>query len=107
MISEKKEKLETKGWKIVSASDSPGLSAEEENIIELRLALSRAIKSQRLKVGLTQAAAAALLRSSQSRIAKIEAGDKSVSLDLMLKSLIRLGIKADELPQILTESLKN
>jgi transcriptional regulator with XRE-family HTH domain len=40
---------------------------------------------------MTQAQLAERLGSSQSRIAKIEAADPSVSIDLMLRSLLRLG----------------
>jgi len=41
------------------------------------------------------------VQSSQSRIAKMEAGDPSVSLDLLVKSLLALGASARELAKII------
>jgi predicted XRE-type DNA-binding protein len=101
MNKEKKQKLEAKGWKVTSVTEFLGLTPEEENIIELKLALSAALKNQRIRANLTQASAAKRIRSSQSRVAKMEAGDKSVSLDLMIRSLYGLGINNNELSQII------
>jgi transcriptional regulator with XRE-family HTH domain len=42
-------------------------------------------------MGLTQVALAKKIKSSQSRVAKMEAGDPSVSIDLLVRSLIALG----------------
>ncbi len=101
MNEEKRKKLEAKGWKITSVKEFLALTPEEENVIELKLTLSRALKEQRIKAKLTQQSAAKKLRSSQSRLAKMEAGDKSVSLDLMIRSLYGLGINNNELSQII------
>ena len=101
MNKEKREKLEVKGWKVTTVAEFLELTPEEERIIELRLALSNALKQQRAKTQLTQIAAAKRLHSSQSRLAKMEAGDKSVSLDLMIRSLYGLGIDNAELSQII------
>ncbi len=101
MNKEKREKLEAKGWKVTSVAEFLGLTPEEERIIELKLALSAAIKAQRAKANLTQEKAAKRLHSSQSRLAKMEAGDKSVSIDLLIRSLYGLGIDNAELSQII------
>ena len=69
----------------------PGLSAEESAYIALKLALSESLKNKRIKKGLSQTALAELIASSQSRIAKMEAADASVSIDLLVKSLLALG----------------
>ena len=106
MDEEKRKRLEAKGWKISSAAEFLELTPDEESLIELRLALSNAVKKQRLEAKLTQQEAARLLHSSQSRIAKIEAGDSSVSFDLMIKSLLGLGVTAAELPKLLEQNLK-
>jgi transcriptional regulator with XRE-family HTH domain len=66
-------------------------------LIETRLAASRLLKATRQQKELTQAAVAAALRTSQSRLAKMEAGDPSVSLDLLFKSLFALGITRKDL----------
>lgn len=100
----KRKKLEAKGWRVGTAGEFLELSPEEAEIVELRLALSKAVRNRRLEAKLTQEAAAKLLGSSQSRLAKAEAGDKSVSIDLMLRNLFGLGAKAADLPNILTKS---
>lgn len=102
-----KENLEAKGWKVTSAAEFLGLTPDEESLIELRLALSNAVKKHRLEAKLTQAEAAQLLHSSQSRIAKIEAGDAGVSLDLLIRSLFGLGVTAADLPKLLEQNLKS
>ena len=67
------------------------LSAEEARFLELKLALATGVRELRERIGLTQAALADRLGSSQSRIAKMEAADRSVSLDLMMRSLFTIG----------------
>lgn len=101
MKKDKREKLEAKGWKISSVSEFLGLSPEEEKIIELRLALSNGLRKTRAAAGQTQENAAKLLGTSQSRIAKMEAGDKSVSIDLLVRGLFTLGVNREELSKII------
>jgi predicted XRE-type DNA-binding protein len=91
MYSKKKKRLEEKGWKVGSAKEFLGLSDEEEAYIEIKLRLSESFRRQRLGRKMTQAEVARLIKSSQSRVAKMEAGDSSVSLDLLVRSLIALG----------------
>lgn len=91
MKKDKKERLEAKGWRIGSASEFLNLSPEEAAYLEMKLALSRTLQERRRRKKLTQHQLARLLRSSQSRIAKMEAGDPSVSLDLLVRSLLVLG----------------
>lgn len=93
----KQAKLERKGWKFSSAHEFLGLSAQELAYIELRLALSDTLKSKRVSKKLTQAELARILNSSQSRVAKMEAGDPTVSIDLLIKSLLALGVSKKEL----------
>ncbi len=91
MDKKKKKALEAKGYKVDSVSGFLGLSKEESEYIELKLALSQALAERRKRSNLTQDQLAKKLRSSQSRIAKIEKGDPSVSLDLLVKSLLAMG----------------
>lgn len=93
----KQAKLERKGWKFGSADEFLGLTAQELAYIELRLALSDTLKSKRVSKKLTQAELARILNSSQSRVAKMEAGDPTVSIDLLIKSLLALGVSKKEL----------
>lgn len=61
--------------------------------METRLALSQALRSRRLAQCIKQAELARRLKSSQSRVAKMEAGDKTVSVDLLVRALFSLGAK--------------
>jgi len=91
MQQRRRKALEKKGWKTGSASEFLELSDEELAVIELKLALGSALKQRRQKKRLTQTAFAKAISSSQSRVAKMEAGDPSVSLDLLVKSMLSLG----------------
>ena len=101
MRKEKKKRLEAKGWKIGNAKDFLGLSEQESAYIELKIRLAEALRQRRQGKGLSQVDLAAKLESSQSRIAKMEAGDPSVSLDLLIRSLITLGASDRELSKII------
>jgi hypothetical protein len=92
MLSNKRKSLEAKGWKVGTAKEFLGLSPEEEAYIEIKLKLSESFRDHRLRLKMTQSDAAKLLKSSQSRVAKMEAGDSSVSLDLLVRSILSLGV---------------
>ena len=91
MKNSKRQKLEAAGWKVGSTADFLGLSKEEELLIDMKLALANKLKARRQERKLTQLEIAKRLGSSQSRIAKMEVADKSVSLDLLVRSLLSLG----------------
>lgn len=91
MDKKKKKALEAKGYKVGSVGEFLGLSKEESEYIELKLALSQALVKRRKRSNLTQVQLAKKLNSSQSRIAKMEKGDPKVSLDLLVKSLMAMG----------------
>ena len=74
--------------------DFLGLSAEERALVELRAAVSAAVRERRTRRSLTQAELAGRLGSSQSRVAKIEAGSGDVSLDLMFRGHFAVGGRA-------------
>ena len=97
MKQSKRTRLESRGWKVGSAEEFLGLSAEESAYIEMKLALSEKLKQRRQRKRMTQAELAKLVSSSQSRVAKMEAGDPSVSIDLLVKSLLALGVSKKEL----------
>ena len=85
-----RRRLENKGWVVGNVREFLGLTAEEEAYIELRLKLAEGLKTRRKRRGLSQTALAESLKSSQSRVAKMEAADASVSIDLLLRSLLAL-----------------
>ena len=99
MDNNKKELLKAKGWKVGSTKEFLDLSEEELAYIELKISLSRLTKELRVKRQLTQQQTADLISSSQSRVAKIEAGDPSVSVDLQIRSLLALGASKEELAE--------
>ena len=82
MKTDKLTRLQATGWKVGSAEDFLQLSDEEARLVALKLSLISAVKKSRIKRKLSQTDLAQRMKSSQSRIAKIEAGDPSVSLDL-------------------------
>ncbi len=92
MNKDKRKKLESKGWKVGTVSEFLSLAPEEAAYIELKLTLAKNLQKRRRALNLTQMALARRLKSSQSRIAKMESGDPSVSVDLLVRSLLALGI---------------
>jgi predicted XRE-type DNA-binding protein len=91
MRKAKQQVLEANGWRVGSVADFLDLTPEEAAVVELKLRLSDALRARRTKLRLSQEAVAERLGSSQSRVAKMEAGDASVSLDLLLRALVGLG----------------
>jgi hypothetical protein len=91
MDKRKRQRLEAAGWRVGSTADFLGLSDEEAALVEVKLGLASALRKQRSRRGMTQAELGRLLGSSQSRVAKMEAADPSVSIDLMVRSLLRTG----------------
>lgn len=93
------KRLRAAGWKAGSAAEFLGLTESEAALVELKLALVGAVRRTRQKRGLSQIDLAQRMRSSQSRIAKIEAGDASVSLDLIVRALIAAGANRKDVQQ--------
>ncbi len=93
----KKERLTKAGWKVGSATEFLNLTPEEELYVELKASLSQYLRRQRLASHLSQQEFARLVKSSQSRVAKMEKGDPSVSIDLLIKSLLVLGTTRREI----------
>ena len=101
MLDAKRKRLEARGWKIGSAPEFLKLTDQEEAYVELRLKLADALKRQRMRRNLTQADLAKTMKSSQSRVAKMESGDASVSLDLIVRSLLAIGTSNKELAKVI------
>lgn len=101
MTPERKSRLEARGWKVGSTAEFLNLDPAEEALVEIKLALSRSLCRQRAKRGLTQTEMARLLGSSQSRVAKMEGADASVTVDLLVRSLLALGASRREVGRAL------
>jgi len=97
MDKRKKKLLESRGYKVGTVEQFLDLSTEESEYIELKLALSVALAKRRKSSKLTQVQLAKILKSSQPRVAKMEKGDPSVSLDLLVKSLLAMGAKKENI----------
>lgn len=104
MKESKRKKLEERGWKIGNTDEFLKLTPEESAFIEIKLMLSKDLQQRRVRTKMTQTELAKLIKSSQSRVAKIEAGDPSVSLDLLVRSLIALGGSAKSIGKVMTSN---
>lgn len=97
MDAAKKKRLKEAGWSAGSVAEFLELTPEESAVIEIKLRLTELIKKARARRHLSQVALAERLGSSQSRVAKIEAGDPSVSLDLLVRASFASGATRKEL----------
>jgi ribosome-binding protein aMBF1 (putative translation factor) len=104
MDKAKKNRLAAAGWRTGDAADFLDLTAEEAAFVELKLALADYLRKVRTKRGWTQLQVARRLGSSQSRVAKMEAADASVSLDLLVKALLALGASRGELGAVIAKA---
>ena len=104
MEKTKKNRLEGRGWRTGSAAGFLDLTPEENRYIELKLALGEHLKKRRRSRRLSQETLAKILSSSQSRVAKMEAADPSVSLDLLVRSLLALGSSEKDLAKVIASS---
>lgn len=95
--SRKLARFEKAGWKTVTVQDFLGLSDEEMAVIEVKVALARRLREQRARAGLSQTGIAKIVRTSQPRVAKMEAADKTVSIDLLVKALLKTGVSVREI----------
>ncbi len=91
MHKSKRKKLEKAGWRVGSPADFLGLTPDEAAFVELKLALSEELRDRRQEKGLSQIDFAKLMGSSQSRVAKMEASDPTVSVDLLIRGLLAAG----------------
>ncbi len=93
MKNSKRARLEAHGWRVGSVAEFLELTPEEAAFVETKLALSRCVRDRRTAQNVSQSVLAKRLKSSQSRVAKMEAADATVSIDLLLRALFALGAK--------------
>ncbi|MEI6450368.1 MAG: helix-turn-helix domain-containing protein [Actinomycetes bacterium] len=104
MDKARKNRLAAAGWRSGDAADFLGLTEEEAAFVELKLALAGYLRELRAQNSWTQLQVARRLGSSQSRVAKMEAADASVSLDLLIKSLLALGASRSEVGRVIAKA---
>jgi DNA-binding XRE family transcriptional regulator len=100
MKASKRKKLEAAGWKVGSASEFLELSDAEAMLVNMKLALTKKVKELRQSKKITQNDLAKLIGSSQSRVAKLETADRSVSMELLVRSLATLGVSRSQIGTI-------
>ena len=106
MRAEKRRKLEAAGWRVVNLQEFLNLTAEEAAFVEIKLDLARRLRELREKRHWTQAEFARRVGSSQSRVAKMEAADSTVSVDLLVRSLLAVGADRRELGRVVASRRK-
>lgn len=92
MNATKRKRLEAAGWKFGDAADFLKLTPAERAYVEMKLDLAHTLEETRKRKGLTQSELAAKLATSQPRLAMMEKADSSVSIDLLVRALLALGI---------------
>jgi DNA-binding XRE family transcriptional regulator len=103
MDAAKRQRLEKAGWSVGTTAEFLGLSPEESAFIELKLSLSKRIKQFRINQQLSQQALAERIKSSQSRVAKMEAGDPSASVDLLIRTLLSVGATRKDIAEAIAK----
>ena len=96
--------LEAAGWRVGTTEEFLGLTEEQIAFIEMKLALAGGLRDLRLRASMTQTEVAKSIGSSQSRVAKMEAADPSVSIDLLVRTLLRMGANAENVARLLAKS---
>ena len=91
MDEKRRRTLERRGWRVAGTQEFLGLTESEKALIEIKLSLAAGLRRLRSEEELTQEEVAIRIGSSQSRVAKMEAADPSVSLDLLVRTLLNLG----------------
>jgi len=101
MKRSKRERLESAGWRVGIAAEFLGLSPEESAFVEMKLALADGVRRRRQAKRLTQVQLAAWIGSSQSRVAKMETADRTVSIDLLVRTLLAMGASRAEVARVI------
>ncbi|MGB0562231.1 MAG: transcriptional regulator [Spirulinaceae cyanobacterium] len=101
MDAQKRRKLETAGWKVGDIDEFLGLSPQEVALIDMKIALMKKLREQRTDQQVTQQTPAAAVDASESGLTTMELGDPSVSLDVLIQSLLNLGLSAQDVGQVI------
>lgn len=104
MDERKRAALEADGFKVGDTQDFLGLTDAEMELIDMRIALAKQLRKKRQARKVSQAAFAARIGSSQSRVAKMEKADPSVSFDLLVRSLVMAGSTRGEIAGAIAHS---
>jgi DNA-binding XRE family transcriptional regulator len=106
MERSKRKKLAKAGWRVGTPAEFLGLSKAEEALVDMKAMLGSRLRKTREQHRLTQTDLAKRIGSSQSRVAKMEAGDPGVSLDLLVQGLLAAGATHREIASALVPRKK-
>lgn len=101
MKQSRRTRLERDGWKVGNAGEFLGLDEVESALVDVRVSLARALRQRRRETKISQATLAKRVGSSQSRVAKMEAGDPSVTIDLLMRTLLAAGSTPADLARVI------
>lgn len=104
-IENQKNKILRKNFKANSQLAFSKLTPAESQYLEIKIGLSQLLKQKRKERKFSQIDLANHIKSSQSRVAKMEKADDSVSLDLIIKALLSLGISRRELAKTISKQI--
>lgn len=96
MNTQRKQRLEKAGFRVGTAAEFLNLSDPEATLVNMRLALAGAVRGRRAQLGFSQSELARRLGSSQSRVAKLEAGESNVSFELLVRAMLATGARPSE-----------
>ncbi|MBR9975254.1 MAG: XRE family transcriptional regulator [Bacteroidetes bacterium] len=88
-------------WQDGTVAEFLALSPEESLYVEMKAALAVRLHHRRAELQLTQTEVARMLGSGQSRVAKMEKAESSVSIDLLIRSLLALGADRNEIARVI------
>jgi predicted XRE-type DNA-binding protein len=101
MTPEKRQRLESAGFRVGDAADFLGLTPEENEMVEVRVSLARLVSDLRRSTRMTQKQLATRIGSDQARISRLESADQLVSVDQMLEVAFALGASRKDIADVL------
>ena len=87
----KKRILEVNGYKVTDSDAWLGLSKEESQLVDIRVALAQELERVRKAKGITQAELARRVGTKQSGVARMLNNPDTSTMDNLVKGLMALG----------------
>ena len=100
MDIEKRKRLEAAGWKFGTVEEFLNLSQAESTYIKIRIELHHKLREYMKKKSYTYTQLGKLLNLPKSTIKKIEIGGPGLTIDLMIRSLLEIGVTGKEIANI-------
>jgi ribosome-binding protein aMBF1 (putative translation factor) len=87
----REKRLGAAGWKSGDAADFLGMNEAERHELDVRVALIRAVRTRREKLGLSQKQLADRLKISKRTVERMEGGGGEITLEQILHAYSALG----------------